>query len=709
MHSIPWILQFHEDRSADSMPVPNIQLGFQTPAGSYVISDSATSRKIDVVTDVAKLAPSADRLKLYDLPPQWRSALYFTRYADKTGDFFESVPQARLDASKTSATPLIFSLDDLVLTDGSLNVITLAATENPAVFFHQFKDPGAGFADKPISVTGVYNPGNDVTNKAYFPYSDIQMPVLSYINDYPNWTRLVLAQGNAFDAFNSRTPDAAGRVVGARAAVRWVDASTAAVGQAADGTVATRPGRTAGSAFFAIQPFFQQLNDEHRAVSRADGVYKEWQSPYSGGSWGTGRVDLLMLRDCDVTSDSKEYVINLHYLRLQLDYTNAAAPLNAAGGARDTFRQNVVTNIPSRWNGADALHPDPANDPYNASPPKLKPSDTSKLIDGAIRWFVQELPAGKQHFHINVININRANMNGSTGTGNYGPTVAVPAPSSAFDDPTTVFPGWFTAAHECGHGDSLLDEYNEKYMLASYFERSFASWIDGDPYEDDASAMMLKNQDVRPRHYWHGVEWMRAASGMDFDLDIGGTLYKLPHHPSTSPPDLRTFVTWPYWAETGISAPHGLRKFDMYLYALGNEPYARIPAPGQDLRGLLMVETKILVVFDDPNVTFSTIRDTLRDMTRAVTTTFSNQFVATNAVVDGSGVDLSPCLVQFRPRYLVSTFPSNFAPAGEEPLLAQFFDLLSISSGTPPQPVSHASGGSAAGTVSDEHGSGILL
>jgi len=125
----------------------------------------------------------------------------------------------------------------------------------------------------------------------------------------------------------------------------------------------------------------------------------------------------------------------------------------------------------------------------------------------------------------------------------------------------------------------------------------------------------------------------------------------------------------------------------MYLYALGNEPYARMLVLGQDLRGLLLVETKILVVFDDPNVTFSTIRDTLHDMTKAVTKTFCKRFVATGAIVDGSGIDLSPCLIQFRPRYLVATFPSNFAAAGEKGLLSNFFDLLSISSGTPPAPV----------------------
>jgi hypothetical protein len=689
VHAVPWILQFQEDRSADTRPDKTIQLGFKTDASTFVISDSATARKIDAVTDANKLQAGADRLKLYDLPALWKSQNYYTRFSDGTGEFFDKAAtfEGKIQSSSSADTPLIFSLDDMILVDGSFAVINLAATENPAVMFHQFKDPGAGVSPKPVSTTGVYNPGADLT-KPYFPYSDIVMTVAHYINDYPNWTRLVLAQGNAFDVFDRRTPDGANRVVGARAAVRWVDASVAAVGQAANGSVSPRPGRSASTPFFTIQPFFEQLNDQNRGVSRSDGVCQEWKTPYSGATWDTGRVDLLLLRDCDVLDASKEYFVNLHYFRFQLDYASASAPLNAAGGARNTFRQNVVTNIPSRWNGPDALHPDPLNDPYNPAPPKLKPTDAAKLIEGGIRWFVQDVPAGRQHFHINVVNINRANMNGFSGTGNYGPTVAVPTASTSFDDPTSNYPGWFTAAHECGHGDSLLDEYNEKYNLATYYGRAFATWIDGDPYEDDRSSMMLRNQDVRPRHFWHGVEWSRAVSSIDFDLDIGGSIYKLPHHPSNSAPDLRTFVSWPSWAEVGVAAPHGRRHFDMFLFPLGNEPYARMMVAGQDLRGLLMVETRILVVFDDPNVTFSNIRDTLRDMTRAVENQFCNKFVVTGATVDGSGLDLSPCLVQFRPRYLVPTFPTNFTAAGDKNDLSQYFNFLGVmNSATPPQPV----------------------
>ena len=673
VHAIPWILQFKEDRSPEPKPDTQMQLEFTNSAVMHVISDSATARRIATVTNANDLKPSENRLKFYDLPNKWKSKLYFTRFKDNTGDFFENITQARIDDSKAADKPLIFSLDDMVLVDQTFNPIVLAATEDPVVFFHQFKDPGAGVADKPISTAGVYSPGADLT-KPYFPYSDITMTVRSYVSDYPNWTRLIAAQGNLFDVFDRRTPDVANQVVGARAAVRWVDASPAAVGVQANGTLSPRPGRTLAPAtdpFFVVQPFFEQRRDQNREIAKTAGVYQEWNTPFSGSTFSTGRVDLVLLRDCDVQG-GKEIAVNLHYFRFWLDFSGAQAPLNVAAN-QQSYRQRVVTNIPTRWNGPDGT--------FNPTIPLLKPVDAAKKLEVGVSWFVQDLPQTKQHFHISVINISRANMHGGFGTGQYGPGVESSGASTAADNGVT-YPGWFTAAHECGHGDSLLDEYNERFTLCSYIERSFATWIDGDPYEDDDSAMMMHNQDIRGRHYWHTAEWVRAVSGTELQLEHGGEVYKLPHHKNQAAADLRTFVTWPFWGEVNVSGSlaggtAARRLFDMYFYVLGSDPYARKLVPGTSLKGLVMVETKILVIFDDPNVTFRTVRDTVRNMARAVDTRLAGM-VATNAVVDGSGVDLSPCLVVFRPRFLVQTFPSNIANATDKALQLQYCSFLGM-------------------------------
>jgi hypothetical protein len=72
-HCLPWILQRDAAGKDDPKPDAKILIQFTTEASSFVVSTSKDERKMEVVTDKAKLAPSADRLKLYDLPPLWKS------------------------------------------------------------------------------------------------------------------------------------------------------------------------------------------------------------------------------------------------------------------------------------------------------------------------------------------------------------------------------------------------------------------------------------------------------------------------------------------------------------------------------------------------------------------------------------------------------------------------------------------------------------
>jgi hypothetical protein len=84
----------------------------------------------------------------------------------------------------------------------------------------------------------------------------------------------------------------------------------------------------------------------------------------------------------------------------------------------------------------------------------------------------------------------------------------------------------------------------------------------------------------------------------------------------------------------------------------------------------------LLLTFDDANVVVSTIQGTLRDIRRAVFNTFNFKFIANAATVPGAGVDLTPCLVHFTPRFLVPTFPTNIAAAGDKSDLVAYFNLL---------------------------------
>ena len=111
---------------------------FKTPADTYVVSENASSRKIEKVIDEDKLKPSADRLKFYDLPEMWKSSKYFTRLGQNTAKIFEQFTLVEM-LSISPDRPLRFCLDDIVLTDAKLNKHLLGTHELVTIFFHQFK------------------------------------------------------------------------------------------------------------------------------------------------------------------------------------------------------------------------------------------------------------------------------------------------------------------------------------------------------------------------------------------------------------------------------------------------------------------------------------------------------------------------------------------------------------------------------------------
>lgn len=679
---IPWILQKKPDGTPDPMPSKNILIRFTTEASSYVVSENEATRTLQKVTEPDKLKPSADRLKLYDLPPLWKSAKYFTRIPGGSGSFFEDLTQEQINVSLSADKPLIFSLDDIVLTNEVGVAFALNPTDVVAVFYHGFKDPkeakiGNG---KKISTEGLYNPGSDGT-KPFFPYSDLP-PGKNYISDYPDWTRLVMVQGNLYDVFDQRTAAVAGNdVVGARAAVRWVDATK----KLAPSTVwkdisnnpnvsnyvactppdeaptpgrlvSPRPGRIDSNAdankrFFSIQPFYAQ--DEHRVRTQdlATGTYNEWEvknapdgtpiTPVpSFTGFFTGRSDMVLLRCCDV-KDGKELAIAMQYFRFSYDFTNAPAtnkdgtPFNRAN-----YKKAMLANMPVRWNGPDGK----ANAGTFAIVPKSADGPPLRCIPF---WFVQEVPRAQAHFKINVISIERANMNGSTGIGNFsrGNEVAVSAGES------------FVAAHELGHGGSLPDEYNERWSggACSYEFRSFGCNVAADPFAivrhttDHAPMMFEGTRDIHSRYFWHMAEWVRLVTGVPVHVEMtqgGSTMkYSVRGHPSAPK---RAFTYFPLFIESNAAVgTHG--KFDLYLHQLGEDPFRAAIVPGKTFDGLLTVFVKIRLAF--PNATIHDhILQSLASIRNSIYIQYNKKFQASGNL---AGVHFDHCLVQFEPRFLV--------------------------------------------------------
>ncbi len=646
--ALPWLIQKKLDKSLDVKPDAAIMLQLVNSKGTFVVSKDASTRAIETITDKARLAPSAELLKLYDLPELWKSTKYFTR-GSGNNKFFDKVTHGEVLAANDSSKPLIFSLDDIVLTDKSLNQAAVAGDQLALVFFHQFKQPASGGAN--ISPDGVYKIGADAT-KTFFPYTDIAMPVKYYVHDYPDWTRLVIVNGNMYEAFADRTPDnGSNEVVGARAAVNWVDA--VAAGKPPTNEVNPRPPATKKD-FFAIQPFFAEDIHKVRSVCLPQGTYQEWSSPVpSFSGFFYGRFDMTLLRCCDHDGDD-EVAMNMHYFRFHFDFTNPPAK-NGDGTAFNTtdYKKKMLTNIPKRWNGPETMtFTDGTSGVANPGDFLIKPHTAGALkFQARVFFFAQEMPQPRAHFRLNIINIPRANMGGSDGIGNFSADNEVPNPAN----------GWFTAAHETGHGNGLPDEYNERWSAnaCSYEFPGFGSQVPGDPYSIVSSALMMEGVFVvEGRYFWHGTEWIRTVLSTPMQVESGTHKFFLPPHNSAP---ARTFVHFPGFIESRASTgTRGL--FDLYLFTLGDDPYRERIKSGVKYDGLLCVLVKIRVKFDSV-AAHSNVVNPLSNFKTQVETNLNRRFVFSGSV---GPFTYTNALVHFMPRFLVENLVKDGTPANNQ-------------------------------------------
>lgn len=679
VHAVPWILQFKPDRTAEEKPDKDIQFGFQTDAGTFVISDSAASRKIDAVTDANKLKPSADRLKLYDLPAKWKSANYYTRFPDGTGEYFDkaSTFEAKIKGSDDPAAPLIFSLDDIVLTDAANQPLAVQATDRVAIFYHKFVK--AAEAGKTSDI-GLYN-FDDGNNTSY--YTKLDLKSKNYINDYPNWTRLVVAQENMFDTFSERTPDGA-TVVGARAAVRWVDSPgtgppAAPPGAANPPTNMARGVRT-DKPFFSIQPFFEERWNQTNLKFTGPNTTQQ----------GFGRYDMALLRCCDHDGDT-ELIANMHYFRFLLRFNPAVppppppptppppvavSPFHPPTAAatiqanRGQYADNLSKNIINRWNG---------NDVQNSKRAELLPQKATDKIKAQVLLFIQPVATNtRAHFTLDIVRPGAGQLGGRAwmfalnGTGELGEN------SSAMEQQHSH--NSYTAAHETGHGDSFPDEYNERWNAFSYTELSYQCNTPGDPFElDDKlitnaatvaatvkdNGMMIGNVNPRNRYFWHCAEFSRLATNVAFKVKYDTYEdYKLPPFNGNAPgPPHQSYVWWPI--NQSIDQTQGTRgMYDSLLYAFGKDRYSQDILSKGPFDGMLVVMVKIEYTLYSNAVNNITL--ILPKISEVIRQRFNNKWYATGTVNSGSAQEwtFQKCLILFSPRFLVSNNNSAAAAYG---------------------------------------------
>lgn len=699
LQCLPFILR--KDQNAAALPPmtgANLGLRFNT-VNSYVFSQSDTVRDIRTVpaNDLA-LRPGPNRLRYYDLPPVWKSRQYYTRNLGGSppadGKFFQTLTQGEIDRGDARGTPLVFCLDDIVLYDNSTGALrplppqAPVAPERVAIFHHRFDDSLAGATKhgifKPLAHAGAPDPLD-------LPRSDVT-PNNNYILEYPDWTRLIAARGCLFDVFDQRCPDSAvaTQVVGARAAVRWIDATQPFPGvtsnlwvpnnwvQQADNlpipgrmlsAVGPRTDHPAANPLFSIQPYYRQ-----QTAVRYSAPYNVAQDEQ------VGRFDIALLRCCDVEGGT-EIAFDMHYIRSFFVFNFVppapAVPSNLSAADQRRFAHDISINVGNRWNGND---PGISTSRVELLPQSQSPPNPLKIY---VIWFPQSVARNWAHFAVNILKGGgRDNRGSQQGNG-----------ESSEQSFQTAAGFRFAAAHETGHTSGLPDEYNERWNSASYQQLSFDTNLPGDPYEPDGrtelgplpdTGMMNSNRRPRNRYFWHDAEWIRQIANIPLKVkytDISGTVYDnyfLPPHAQFGAG--RTYYPWPLVGR--LNRPAANPVCDLFLYRLGKDRYSEHilatitatpkiaaggspPAPpaARTFDGILIIGIRLRCRIQD-NANLQTEQDNreriLAQIAGMVRLGMNYRFFATGNLA-APAVHFDRCLIQFTPQFLVTNFP-NYGP-----------------------------------------------
>ena len=685
VHCLPWIRQKDDQGAKAEKPDKNALIQFETPASTFAVSSDAGARKYEQISaSSSRLKPSADRLKLYDMPEAWKSKGYWSRYAKGgggyDGKFWEDWDQPGLFKSRTKTTPMVFSLDDIVLTDAkNVPLQDLAKKDQFAIFYHRFKP---AYNEMSLTEEGVYDKD---PAEPFFSQTERKGAKFNYLADYPNWVRLIAGLCSCFDVFDQRT---AKEIYGARAAVRWYDGTKGTPA----GTVLNSQAKDIAKPHFVIGPEWGQQH----ASTIAKFVGSKTQAQR------IGRFDMVLLRCCD-RIDAKELFLNIQYFRINYNFL-AAAPASASAGSAASayagadgkaFSKPALLALMKRWNGYDGAE--------NGSRAELVPQEKGKDVTGEVLYFLH--PSTKlqgAHFRIDVFqsgdNSDRAWMSGTDGTGEVT--------DSGFGVDNSFAVNSFTAAHELGHGGSLPDEYGEWWMRCNHNGPGVTNNIPGDPFVDEGRDQDLANSlyanptgdpkspnpypmmtmavEMRNRYFWHNAEFARKHIEIPFYSKHGADAeYKLPGHPKFP---YRIYTYWPVRKKMNRKkGKHGAT--DIYLHALGKEKFM---LPGGPWDGMVSILLKIDIgpIPASINSGEGDVR-ALRDAIRNAILAFNQRFSATGSTgvktdkstVLRDDVKFSHAVVRFSPRFLMADVDTTLS-AGDQTNYAGNYNYWQTNIGT---------------------------
>lgn len=647
-------------------------ISMHTEEGTFVKTADDGTQTLEVGLELNEA--NVERMRFYDLPQVWRSKGYWARLSAGSPDQAPSKEGVWTDMWETGTadgTPMMFFLDDIVLTDKDLAPIEWKGDgDKPnriAMFCNTFDDQGSGPAGSTFSKTGLFNPDPDLGCYSTDPTDICDR---NYIATYPYWTRLVATQGNLHHCFDKRVPDGA-EGAGARAAVRLVDAPAKLKPEA--NISAPKDEHLLKSEFFAHQPFFcveGPLSRSHQRPSdrHPGNVVREWQTPYQGPtSWNFtgGRYDMALIRCCDVV-DGKEVAVNLWFYRMHHDFkptnnNDGWIPTTLAEGDQDPFSRDACVNVCERWNSAP--------DTQYGHPMRFEPAGDDVPLVVKPLWYMQFVPVDLAHFKISVYDPAAGKRAWMSDTRGVGAITLEGNPGAWASGRTDVDAGpgaAYTMAHETGHAGSLNDEYNERWTEFSHHRLSYTSWIPGDPWQTDHYSMLNGNREPRVRHFWHAAEWCRVAMddvGLIIKRKNGGLAgpaeyeYALPAHPRAPH---RSYAAWPLLSAAKVSTDSHSR-FHAVVYPVGQEKFAYEAGgnTGDPFDGILCVKINMRwnLVMDLMPIAFATLTDILKNCSLSVHKTFNRKFVASGFKLGET--EFKRCLVHVTCRFAVENIPDD--------------------------------------------------
>ncbi|MCX5753077.1 MAG: hypothetical protein NTW97_05455, partial [Candidatus Krumholzibacteria bacterium] len=542
-------------------------------------------QKNDVVKDLEVPDKFADYVKYYDLPKEWSSEMYWTRYkdgADDKGDRFEKVMKALKlkpygNKKTEAAKPLTFSLDDIVLVDkeGRQNINNAS---NSAPKDRDAHNGLVNLSDNSryslFHVTDenlvLYKPETDYPSLTDFKFKE------NLITDVPvdGVTRLIVFANDFYSVSDKRAERNAKfkngkHVLGCRAAVigdprhhfgtrargdliadpatiTLTNGSSVVTGTGTKFLKDVLPGYRLSiwkaSEYSTRQYTIQSIQNDTQLTLATNpdpgevGAGKDFKtfSPQYDCVGACGNFQLHYIHNgCVISDPAKAGGLKVRSFLL-ICWNGRYKKMGA--GVTDVelkeFGKEGPKNTKERWDHKG----------YTIEPQTVDAQNKGKVQIKPVFHFETKYPntGGRHSCMVSITDDSSDGEMGVTESKMYKKSYKSPINPGDYSDynrgEQTDIDGKkyreLIIAHEYGHGTGKYDDY--EYSNGSLYDKDqnfFLQWYPGMPYHWDFGSIMWYTEAPRMRHIWNFVNRLNEAASDNNELQgiLNGTQYKLVH------------------------------------------------------------------------------------------------------------------------------------------------------------------------------------